>query len=73
MFCISALLNAVVFGVGFSSMKTGISISFLGLATVSAGNVAFVFVKCKTKLTTLYKLICLFPFILSALKRRFTP
>jgi hypothetical protein len=33
----SALQNAMVFGVGFPSMKTGGSRSFLGLPTVSAG------------------------------------
>lgn len=37
MFCMSALQNAVVFGVGFPSMKTGVSRSFSGLPTVSAG------------------------------------
>lgn len=37
MFWVSTLQNAVVFGVGFPSMKTGGSRSFPGLPTVSAG------------------------------------
>lgn len=37
LFCMSALQSAVLFGIGFPSMKTGGSRSFPGLPTVSAG------------------------------------